>query len=171
MTQPSDPLSPPLRAYASLFRARYHVITVTRPLEQVPRARHPCPVPLHLSGAPDPLPDPQAGSWLSGHTPLGVCYCSCNFNLLAPEPVLTSLSSPPRAPVPLSRGAPDPLPGPQPWDPTADDAWLLPQYPAYHTFVRSHLGAVGPYDATTVHLRVHRGISVALFHNPHHATR
>ncbi len=84
---------------------------------------------------------------------------------LGPYPPLPPLPRPPPS------GAPDPLPGPQPWNPTADDAWLLPQYPAYHTFVRSHLGVVGPHAAPTIHLRAHRGISVALFHNPHHATR
>ncbi|GFR47375.1 hypothetical protein Agub_g9086, partial [Astrephomene gubernaculifera] len=54
------------------------------------------------------------------------------------------------------------------WDPTEDDAWLDPGFPVYGTFVRSHLGSVGPHAASTLVLRMHRGLSVALFNNPHH---
>ncbi|GIL75651.1 hypothetical protein Vretimale_15202 [Volvox reticuliferus] len=63
-----------------------------------------------------------------------------------------------------------PLAGPDvaSWDATADDAWLDPRYPVYHTFIRSNLRRVGPANATTILLRMHRGISVGLFSNPHH---
>ncbi|PNW87099.1 hypothetical protein CHLRE_02g109000v5 [Chlamydomonas reinhardtii] len=54
------------------------------------------------------------------------------------------------------------------WNPTADDAWMDPGFPIYTQFVRSHLDRIGPYNATTLVLRMHRGISVALFNNPHH---
>ena len=37
------------------------------------------------------------------------------------------------------------------------------------TFVLSDLNTVGPADAATIALRMHRGLSVALFHSPHHA--
>ncbi|PNH03174.1 hypothetical protein TSOC_010775 [Tetrabaena socialis] len=62
------------------------------------------------------------------------------------------------------RGAPAPLPGPvAAWNPTEDDAWMDPHFEVYTTFVRSHLNTVGPHNATTIELRMHRGISVALF--------
>ncbi|KAG2436291.1 hypothetical protein HXX76_006602 [Chlamydomonas incerta] len=54
------------------------------------------------------------------------------------------------------------------WNPTADDAWMDPGFPIYTQFVRSRLDRIGPYNATTLVLRMHRGISVALFNNPHH---
>ncbi|EFJ50131.1 hypothetical protein VOLCADRAFT_89210 [Volvox carteri f. nagariensis] len=67
-------------------------------------------------------------------------------------------------------GGGPPLVGPDVafWDPSADDAWLDPNFPVYHTFIRSNLNTVGPANATTILLRLHRGITVGLFNNPNH---
>jgi hypothetical protein len=45
---------------------------------------------------------------------------------------------------------------------------MQPGWPVYDTFVRSDLRTVGPANATTIVLRLHRGLSVALFSNRHH---
>lgn len=67
------------------------------------------------------------------------------------------------------RSAPNPLPGVQEWDATDSDDWLYPETQLYKTFVLSDLNTVGPADAATIALRIHRGLSVALFQSPHHA--
>ncbi|KAG2484617.1 hypothetical protein HYH03_016571 [Edaphochlamys debaryana] len=54
------------------------------------------------------------------------------------------------------------------WNPTADDTWMDPDMPVYTIFGRSDLTRAGPYNATVLVLRMHRGISVAIFNNPHH---